>query len=208
MPLFKIPQSAIRFHSEGKTNYYILQKKFFDGFNTKLLGLGDIKKPSITRPTICALFDLQGFTIFCRQIEPQLSVPIFLNGFLDWFFESIKNETFRSKHKDGIAIWHHLPFFTKFMGDGVLVMWDVSSMDPMSQHNLIVSCLQILDNYEGKFFPNISCKVVDAPPRLRCGIAKGTVFSVGDGDDYVGSCLNMCARLQKLHGLRICFNRR
>ena len=45
-----------------------------------------------------------------------------------------------------------------------------------------------------------------APNKLRCGIAKGTVFSVGNGNDFVGSCINISARLQKLHNLSFCFS--
>jgi hypothetical protein len=31
---------------------------------------------------------------------------------------------------------------------------------------------------------------------------------VGDGNDYIGSCINMAARLQKITGLTFAFNRR
>ena len=43
---------------------------------------------------------------------------------------------------------------------------------------------------------------------LRCGLARGTVFSVGNRSDFVGSCINMAARLQKLPGVTFAFNRR
>jgi hypothetical protein len=48
--------------------------------------------------------------------------------------------------------------------------------------------------------------MVAVPTNLRCGVAKGTVFSVGNGQDYVGSCINVSARLQKLHNLPFCFS--
>ena len=34
------------------------------------------------------------------------------------------------------------------------------------------------------------------------------VFSVGNGEDYVGPCINVAARLQKLSLLTFCFSRR
>jgi hypothetical protein len=34
------------------------------------------------------------------------------------------------------------------------------------------------------------------------------VYSVGNGNDYVGSCINMAARLQKVPGVTFAFNRR
>jgi hypothetical protein len=45
-----------------------------------------------------------------------------------------------------------------------------------------------------------------APNVLRCGIAQGTVLSVGDGEDYVGSSINIAARLQKMPGVDIAFS--
>jgi hypothetical protein len=50
--------------------------------------------------------------------------------------------------------------------------------------------------------------VTEPPPVLRCGLARGTVFSVGNRNDFVGSCINMASRLQKLPGITFAFNRR
>jgi class 3 adenylate cyclase len=177
-------------------------------FNPNVLGLGDITTEAVSKPAIAALFDLQGFTIFCKQIEPHLSVPIYLSGFLNWIFAAIRKETICKKYKKGIETWHDLPFFTKFMGDGLLVLWDTTKMGQTSQHNLIVSCESLLDSYVSNFLPDMRRRVTDAPPFLRCGIAKGTVFSVGNGQDFVGSCINVAARLQKLAALPIAFARR
>jgi class 3 adenylate cyclase len=59
-----------------------------------------------------------------------------------------------------------------------------------------------------EFYPTIR-KVVSQPPKvLRCGVSRGLVFSVGNGEDYVGPCINIAARLQKLSSLTFCFSRR
>jgi hypothetical protein len=55
----------------------ILKKKIFDSFNENVLGLGNIGIESETYKVICAIFDLEGFTNFCKQINPQLCVPVF-----------------------------------------------------------------------------------------------------------------------------------
>uniref|UniRef100_UPI0025D92A34 hypothetical protein n=1 Tax=uncultured Flavobacterium sp. TaxID=165435 RepID=UPI0025D92A34 len=39
-------------------------------------------------------------------------------------------------------------------------------------------------------------------------IARGAIYSVGNGNDYVGPCINVSARLQKLSSLSFCFSRR
>jgi class 3 adenylate cyclase len=201
MPSFKLPDDSFRVRSGER----VVKQDALDLFNPSVLGLGDIMQEAASKPAIAALFDLQGFTIFCKQIEPHLSVPIYLSGFLAWIFDAIKKETARKRYKKGITLWHDLPFFTKFMGDGLLVLWDASNMDQSQQHNLIISCEIILDSYVSDFLPKMRRKVSDTPPVLRCGIAKGTVFSVGNGEDFVGSCINVAARLQKLAALPIAF---
>lgn len=49
-------------------------------FNYKVLGLGDISLPSQQREAVAAVFDLTGFTNFCKQVDPHLCVPTFLDG--------------------------------------------------------------------------------------------------------------------------------
>ena len=39
-------------------------------------------------------------------------------------------------------------------------------------------------------------------------MARGMVVSVGNGEDYVGPCINTAARLQKLSSLTFCISRR
>jgi len=208
MPSFKLLGDAFYWQQDGDQRSAAVKKSAFDQFNPSVLGLGDIETESVARPAVAALFDLQGFTIFCSQIEPQLSVAIYLSGFLNWIFSAIRKETICKEYAAGVSVWHNLPFFTKFMGDGLLVLWDTTDMSQVGQHNLILSCDNILESYVKQLYPSMRRKVVDVPPVLRCGIAKGTVFSVGNGEDYVGSCINMAARLQKLAALRIAFARR
>ncbi len=74
--------------------------------------------------------------------------------------------------------------------------------------NIVVSAYEICQQYIVDFYPKISKKIISPPNRLRCGIARGVVYSVGNGSDYVGPCINMASRLQKLNSLSVCFSRR
>jgi len=172
------------------------------------LGLGDISKQSAPTDAIAAVFDLQGFTNFCKQIEPHLSVPRFLNEFLGWLLNQIKQEMTEKQHDAGVQLYCPLPFLIKFLVDGLLVLWDSSAMSNTARRNVIVSGTEICEAYAKSFFPTISKEIVDPPPVLRCGMARGTVYSVGDGNDFVGSCINMAARLEKLSGVTFAFNKR
>lgn len=208
MPTFSPKRNSYTTHDKGKQVVRLLKRAVFEQFNANILGLGNIQQNSAAKPAIAAVFDLEGFTNFCKQIEPQLSVPIFLSEFLDWFFDEIRKETCREEFEEGYQLWHPLPFLAKFMGDGLLLLWDISDVGTTQQHNLITSLNEIANHYSSKFLPQMKKRVSDVPTALRCGVAKGTVYSVGNGNDFVGPCINLAARLQKLDGLKFSFARR
>ena len=201
-----------------KTNYISIKKDdkrvdviksdVFDNFNETILGLGKIESKSKQINALSVIFDLEGFTNFCKQIDPQLGVPEYLSEFLKWIFDEIKKELTQEKHEEGYATWADLPFLSKYLGDGILFLWNTEDMDEVAIKNVVVSMYEICKNYKKNFFPKISKSIISAPPKLRCGIARGAIYSVGNGSDYVGPCINMSARLQKLHSLTFCFSRR
>jgi len=186
----------------------LLVNKKFDSFHPGLLGLGDISVPSEQVDALAAIFDLSGFTNFCRQVDPHLAVPEYLSQFLDWLFTEIKTEFVEQSYDEGKKLYAELPFLAKFSGDGVLFLWNTEDMNGTAICNVVTSLNIICSNYSNKFYLKIKRVVVDPPQTLRCGIARGRVFSVGNGEDYVGPCINIAARLQKLSNLTFCFPRR
>lgn len=195
-------------------------QEILDGFGPNLLHLGDIQRPSQPIDALAVLFDLEGFTDFTRQVDPQLTVPTFLSDFLHWLFEDIKKELI----SEGNELFAELPFFSKFMGDGVLMLWRIDldkiiaanqQMTAASVQNTIqrfivntVVSLSIVTQHYDKFLKVIQTQHVDPPPRLRCGIARGTVIPIGNGADFVGPCINIAARLQKFNGSTFSFSAR
>ena len=185
-----------------------LSNEQFDRFNPDVLGLGDISARSVQTEAIAAIFDLSGFTNFCSQVDPHLAVPEYLSRFLSWLFTEIKNGFVKEESDEEKILWAGLPFLAKFLGDGILFLWDTRNMGGAETCNIVTSLREICGNYQVSFQPMIR-KVVTQPPRiLRCGVARGTVFSVGNGEDYVGPCINIAARLQKLSSLSFCVSRR
>jgi class 3 adenylate cyclase len=209
MPEYRNPKSAFVKKKDGKgRTFLVLEKSDLDRFDISILGLGDLKRTSRPVEAMAAVFDLEGFTNFCKQIDPHLSLPNFLSRFLDWLLQELKNQTVKTEYPEGSELWHPLPFFMKFLGDGLLVLWDCEEMHPVAIRNIIVSLRVICNRYKQMLLKELSALVVDPPGALRCGIARGTVFSVGDSSDYVGSCINMAARLQKLPGVSFAVNQR
>ena len=180
----------------------------FDRFNPNVLGLGDISLPSAQVEALAAMFDLSGFTTFCSQVDPHLAVPEYLSRFLDWLFGEIKKGLLRESNTEEKVLWASLPFLAKFTGDGILFLWDTKNMGGSEICNVVTSLWEICANYVREFYPIIKRLVAHPPKLLRCGISRGMVVSVGNGEDYVGPCINVAARLQKLSSLSFCFSRR
>jgi hypothetical protein len=186
----------------------VISKAKFESFNEDILGLGKIGIKSEQVNAISVLFDLEGFTNFCKQIDPQLAVPEYLSEFLKWLFDQVRAELVEETYGEGYKTYSELPFLSKFMGDGILFLWNTDGIDDIQIRNIVVSMYEICKNYRTSFLKKITKKVVSPPTKLRCGIARGAIYSVGNGNDFVGPCINMSARLQKLNSLTFCFSRR
>ena len=197
----------------SKKEIEIIADKSIDAFTSELLNIGDLEIPSRSVEVLAVIFDLEGFTQFTRQVDPKLAIPIFVSDFFNWLFNEIKNEMIITKEPQ--ELWAELPFFSKFLGDGVLFLWkidvdkisnaqeDVAEIKNIIQDyicNIIATLYDICEKYS-TFLSDRDLKYVDPPTRLRCGIARGDVFSLGPNMDFVGPCINIASRLQKFHGL-------
>ena len=205
--ILKQQPKTVKVDDEEK-QIWLLDNKKFDSFNPDVLGLGDISLRSTQVEAIAGVFDLSGFTTFCSQIDPHLAVPEYLSRFLDWLFEEIKKEFVAESYKEGKKLWAELPFLAKFLGDGALFLWDTKDMTETEICNVVTALKIICRHYKSNFYAEIRKVVVEPPNILRCGIARGRVFSVGNGEDYVGPCINLASRLQKLSLLTFCISRR
>ncbi len=171
-------------------------------FGPNLLGLGDIASVSKRSGALAAVFDLEGFTEFCSQLDPHLVVSEFLATFLDWLFKKIASECTMEPRDGDVLLWNQFPYYAKFLGDGVLFLWDTATMRPPAEvGNVVVSLCRTIEAYQTELLPRWNQIIADPPKRLRCGIARGEVFSVGTDGDCVGPCINLAARLQNLSGL-------
>ena len=190
------------------TRIKLVDNEILNRFNSSILGLGDIGVPSREVEAIAAVFDLAGFTKFCNQVDPHLAVPKYLSNFLDWLFGKVKTGLTEEDYGDRKALWTELPFLAKFLGDGVLLLWNTRGMTENLVCKIVTTLHEICYAYKHQFYPKISMAVDKPPAILRCGLARGRVFSVGNGKDYVGHCINTASRLQKLSLLTFCFPHR
>ena len=211
MSILKLKYANKQFISkeDGKKLYNdTLSEAEFKKFNLNSLGMGDVSIEGKSISTIAAIFDLSGFTDFCNQIDEHLVVPEYLSLFLEWLFNEIKNESVREMTKGDYYLFNQLPFYSKFLGDGVLFLWDTKDLHLTSIGNIFILLTAVINSYKNKFLPANENKFSKMPNMLRCGASRGDVISIGDGSDFVGPCINVASRLQKLSTLSFAFSKR
>ena len=186
--------------NSSEPDRYWLRKSTFEKFGAEILGLADLTKKKRTFEGLAVILDLEGFTAFCDQRDPQHEIPRFLDRFLKWLFQRIREELLDTEDGENVILWSHLPIFGKFLGDGVLLIWDVSDVSLESRRNIVQAFDMIVSDYVDVFLKKIIKEFTRPPLMLRCGIAQGQVTSIADGNDYVGMCINVASRLQKLAG--------
>jgi hypothetical protein len=180
-----------------------LRKEDFRKFNLDILDLGDLTRDGEYINALAAIFDLEGFSSFCYQPDSHLVLPEFMHDFLEWLFSQIANHFKEKEEENLVRIWGSLPFSAKFTGDGILFLWDTDYSGGMPGiGNIAQRLIKISDLYESEFYIKKSMSFTQMPKRLRIGIARGQIISLGDGRDYVGPCINIASRLQKLSQLK------
>ena len=204
----RIKRRSVPVTNSQQKGIILLNSDILDKFDPSMLDLGDIGSPSREIESISAVFDLTGFTNFCNQADAYLAIPKFLNDFLCWFFSRIRIGLSNENNGNGRAFWAELPVLVKFLGDGVLLIWNARGMKESQICKIVATLYDICYAYKREFYPKISMSVNKPPSTLRCGVARGKVFSVGNGKDYVGHCINNASRLSQLGPLSFCFPHR
>jgi class 3 adenylate cyclase len=204
--LTKRPGTAATRHRPGGKK--TLDNEVITRFNPSILNLGDISMPCREKEAVAAVFDLTGFTAFCSQVDSYLAIPRFLNDFLEWFFYSIRDGLTEENFGNRSSFWADFPLLVKFLGDGILLVWGARRMTEDQICRIVTMLFEMCRNYRREFYPRISLAVNKPPSVLRCGLSRGKVFTVGDGKDFVGHCINTASRLSHLEPITFCFPHR
>jgi len=153
---------------------------------------------------IVADFDLEGFTNFfdSASINKNIVVASYVNSFLGWLnyrFDLEKNRLPRPK-------------LSKFLGDGVLYVWEVEEqkITPSVQLGLMNFCwnmtrgkyryeVEFLQQFMKELGKNWICKY---PKYLRASLTLGHAVKYVHSNlpvEYVSECINVASRLVKIH---------
>lgn len=157
---------------------------------------------------IALVFDLEGFSKFFNQPDVQDYVPSYLNH----VFRAVSccingGEIFWAQGEEKKSLEPlKLPAPSqKFLGDGALYVW----LQPKGQELNVASIRALANrlwNLKQAFGKVNKCchdevPVADLPPRIRFGLARGTIFELAGEKrgtvEHIGFCINLASRLQK-----------
>jgi class 3 adenylate cyclase len=155
---------------------------------------------------VAVIFDLEGFSRFFNQPDAQIYVGAFINRVFGAVEKAIVGGPVFWKPSEIIDSLPVTVAQAKFMGDGMLYVLTPPLGKDRIQEGTIVALTNRLWNLK-MHYPRLLEKcadevpVVDLPPRIRFGLARGTVYellSARNGEkEYIGFPLNLASRLQR-----------
>lgn len=172
-------------------------KNKFQGFKT-------IERPVVG---LALIFDISGFTKFYNKPDVHYYMTSYINHIIDCMEVNIwGGEVYWTEDNKKIPPLKLLPTMRKFLGDGMLYVWEDSedrliSNSPTLKNNLINRLWNLQNNFykiNKKLMENIP--IGDLPSTVKFGIAQGTIFKLEEADgttDYIGPCINLASRLVK-----------
>lgn len=168
----------------------------------KFQGFKDADRPTTG---LALIFDISGFTNFFNKPDLQLYITKYINHIIECVEICLYG---------GTAYWDHStkyndpsikPSFRKFLGDGMLYIWDnmVTQADENAKLKIVLlnrlwnlqTNLEIINT---RLFDQIP--IASLPGKIKFGVAQGTVYRLSEADgsqDYIGPCINLASRLVK-----------
>lgn len=166
-------------YSLSKLALYEFENILFEKYGGKNDGLPDIEfgKPC---EILAAIIDLRGFSTFCEK--PNIESP-YTCGLMFSFYQLVSQ-----------AFYKYPPELIKYLGDGVLAVWETNFED---REVAIDICLEGAMELSSKWnvvrrSPQFSH---GAPEEVAIGISFGLASQLPCTEDYIGRPINIASRL-------------
>ncbi len=157
---------------------------------------------------ISLIYDIEGFTNFFNKPGLEQYITDYLNHITECVETIIYGGDQYWVTREGardITDDIKKPVLRKFLGDGMLYVWEITDEDneklPYFRAALALSLLEFQVNFN--HVTNRLKRILptsDLPRKVRFGIAEGTIYRLetqGSGYDYIGPSINLASRLVK-----------
>ncbi|MBN7799506.1 hypothetical protein J0A67_01470 [Algoriphagus aestuariicola] len=164
---------------------------------------------SAERPTIglALVFDISGFTNFFNKPDIHYYVTDYINQIINCVETNIFGglDFWSNEEEDEIDALDAKPILRKFLGDGMLYVWEDNDEGILSVPDIKIDLINRLWNIQLKFDKinkrlNETIPIGDLPNSIKFGIAQGTIFKLTEVNgtiDCIGPCINLASRLVK-----------
>jgi class 3 adenylate cyclase len=172
---------GLSFYSDhvNKVDFYQFEEEIF----TKYPSVDDTEiQVEFGKPCeiLALVIDIREFSLFCEK--PEIESP-YICGLMSAFYHMVNR-----------TLQRYPPEMTKFLGDGVLAIWETSAND----RGIIVS-----EALESALSLRLKWSLVHgsphfthgAPKDIGAGICFGLASHLAVGDDYIGRPINIASRL-------------
>lgn len=156
----------------------------FEGVLLEKYALDDDNEPRIQFGIPCevlaAIIDMRGFSAFCEQ--PQIESP-YTCGLMYAFYQIVEQRF--NKYR---------PDLIKYLGDGVLTLWETTYEDRPAALSVALNGLRELQDQWDivRRAPQFSH---GAPNEVAVGLSFGLASQIPGAEDYIGRPINVASRL-------------
>ncbi len=172
---------GLSFYSDsvGKSSYYHFEEEIYTAYPFTENNEPEVEfgKPC---EVLALVIDIRGFSLFCEK--PDIESP-YICGLMSAFY----NMTSRSLQR-------FPPEMIKFLGDGVLAIWETTPADrEIAVHTALTAALDLRNKWAMvKDSPHFTH---GAPEGIGAGICFGLASHLEIGNDYIGRPINIASRL-------------
>lgn len=129
---------------------------------------------------LAAIIDLRGFSAFCEK--PEIESP-YTCGLMYAFYQSVEQRFHKFR-----------PDLIKYLGDGVLTLWETTYEDRAAALNVCLNgLLELQDTWDiVRRSPQFTH---GAPEQVAVGVSFGLASQIPGAADYIGRPINVASRL-------------
>lgn len=174
-------EQGLSFYSDSvsKSNYYQFEQELSTNYpftETDKLEV-EFGKPC---EILALVIDIRGFSMFCEK--PEIESP-YTCGLMSAFYHMVHQ-----------ALQRFPPEMTKFLGDGVLAIWETNPTDrEIAVREALNAALNLRRSWSlVKDSPHFTH---GAPEGIGAGICFGLASHLEIGNDYIGRPINIASRL-------------
>lgn len=172
---------GLNFYSDsvGKASYYQFEEEIFTTYP-----FIENEEPEVEFGKPCEVLalviDIRGFSLFCEK--PEIESP-YTCGLMSAFY-----------HMANLALQRFPPDMTKFLGDGVLAIWETTPAERELAVGVALKAALDLHN-KWKIVMDSPHFTHGAPEAIGAGICFGLASHLEIGNDYIGRPINIASRL-------------